>query len=215
MTNEELVTKIQSGKTELMSELWTQVERFVRQQAYKFHETHEARCKSMAIEVDDLIQEGYFAIYNAAEHFNADRGTTFLTYADYHLKKAFFSLAKMNYTGWQNNKIRGCSISLDMQAYADNEEISICDTIADDENLEAAIVNKLYLEKVGPELRRAISELNANWQKVIFAIYYQEIRPVDIAKEKGVARTVISRQHKKALNALKENALLQAYAEKL
>lgn len=117
----------------------------------------------------------------------------------------------MNYANWQGNMIRRAS-SLDTQAYADNEELSIGDTIADDEDIETSIVDKLYLESAGQDLRKAIAELNEGWQEVIYAIYYQETRPVDIARAKGVARTVVSRKHRRALETLRENEALQAYA---
>lgn len=211
MTNEELAMRIKAGETELMSELWSQVCRFVYKRANKFYAAYEDRCKNMGVEVEDLEQEGYLAIYNAVEGFDPSRNTTFLTYAGFCLKKAFFGMCRMNYANWQGNMIRRAS-SLDAQAYADNEELSIGDTIADDEDFEASIVDKLYLESAGQDLRKAISELNEGWQEVIYAIYYQETRPVDIARVKGVARTVVSRKHRRALETLSENEALRAYA---
>ena len=211
MTNEELAMRIKSGETELMSELWSQVCRFVYKQANKFYVAHEGRCKNMGVEVEDLEQEGYIAIYKAVEGFDPSRNTTFLTYAGLCLKKAFFGICRMNYANWQGNMIRQAS-SLDAQAYADNEELSIGDTVADNEDIEASIVDKLYLESAGQDLRKAIAELNEGWQEIIYAIYYQETRPVDIARAKGVARTVVSRKHRRALQTLRENESLQAYA---
>ena len=212
MTNEELTMRIKSGETDLMDELWSQVNLFVYKQAYKFINAYADRCRSFGLDLEDLEQEGYLAIYTAVEGFDPEKGVTFLTYAGYHIKHRFFSATKMNYSGWQNNKIRACSQSLDAQAYADNEELSIGDTIADDEDLEASIVDKLYLESAGQDLRKAIAELNEGWQEVIYTIYYQETRPVDIARVKGVARTVVSRKHRRALETLRENEALQAYA---
>ena len=51
MTNEELVSKIQAGERELITELWLQIERFVKQQAYKFasYERWSSACASAGI----------------------------------------------------------------------------------------------------------------------------------------------------------------------
>lgn len=211
MTNEELVIRIKAGETELMSELWSQVCRFVYKQANKFYVAHEGRCKNMGVEVEDLEQEGYITIYKAVEGFDPSRNTTFLTYAGLCLKKAFFGICRMNYANWQGNMIRQAS-SLDAQAYADNEELSIGDTIADNEDLEASIVDKLYLESAGPDLRKAVAELREGWQDVLYAIYVRGLSPSDYARELNVTRVVVNRKHRRALQTLRENESLQAYA---
>ena len=211
MTNEELAMRIKAGETELMSELWSQVCRFVYKQAGKFYVAYEDRCKNMGVEVEDLEQEGYLAIYKAVEGFDPSRNTTFLTYAGFCLKKAFFGICRMNYANWQGNMIRRAS-SLDAQAYADNEELSIGDTIADNEDLEASIVDKLYLESAGPDLRKAVAELREGWQDVLYAIYVRGLSPSDYARELNVTRVVVNRKHRRALQTLRENESLQAYA---
>lgn len=211
MTNEELVIRIKAGETELMSELWSQVCRFVYKQANKSYVAHEGRCKNMGVEVEDLEQEGYIAIYKAVEGFDPSRNTTFLTHAGLCLKKAFFGICRMNYANWQGNMIRQAS-SLDAQAYADNEELSIGDTIADNEDFEASIVDKLYLESAGPDLRKAVAELREGWQDVLYAIYVRGLSPSDYARELNVTRVVVNRKHRRALQTLRENESLQAYA---
>ena len=67
MTNEELVSKIQAGERELITELWLQIERFVKQQAYKFasYERWSSVCASAGITDEDLYVAGYFALENA------------------------------------------------------------------------------------------------------------------------------------------------------
>ena len=117
----------------------------------------------------------------------------------------------MNYANWQGNMIRQAS-SLDAQAYADNEELSIGDTIADDEDIEASIVDKLYLESAGPDLRKAVAELREGWQDVLYAIYVRGLSPSDYARELNVTRVVVNRKHRRALQTLRENESLRAYA---
>lgn len=211
MTNEALTMRIKAGETYLMDELWSQVYGFVCSQAHKFYDTYTARCKNLGLEVEDLQQEAFLAIHKAIEGYDAEKGVTFLTYAGYHLKHAFFSVTKMNYTGWQKNMARQ-ALSLDAPAYTDNEEISIADTFSSGEDVETLVLDKVYNEKLGRDLNSAIGELNPAWQEAIYAIYFYGLRPVELARRQGVARSVVGRKKKRALETLRENLLIQAYA---
>lgn len=211
MTNEELTMRIKAGETKLMDELWSQVNRFVYKQAYKFIRTYADRCRQLGLELEDLEQEGFLAIYEAVEGFDPERETTFLTYAGYHIKHRFFSVTKMNYTNWQNNAVRQAS-SLDEQAYTDNAELAVVDTLASDEDVEASVVDKVYVEGFRRDLAGAVAELNESWREVLHAIYVQELRPAEVARMKGVTRAVVGRKHRRALETLRANEAIQAYA---
>ena len=85
MSNEELVALIQGGERDKLSELWTQVERFVAK---------KARHRMMAsngfggVEFDDLYNSGYIALVAAVESFDA-AGGSFIGWLALHLKTAF------------------------------------------------------------------------------------------------------------------------------
>lgn len=76
MTNEELVTEIKAGRNEKenMTALWQQNEGFVRQKAYRYR---------FYAEFEDLMQEGYIALYNAVQKFNPAAGVKFITFLSY------------------------------------------------------------------------------------------------------------------------------------
>ena len=80
LTNEELVMKIQAGKTKLITELLRQVERFIIKHANRFFCTYRLRCEQFELTIEDLYQEGYFAIYKSIEMFKAEKDCKFLTY---------------------------------------------------------------------------------------------------------------------------------------
>lgn len=75
MTNEELVSLIQSGvdAQNNMGLLWEQNRNFIIQIARPF---------SQSCELEDLIQEAYFGLEGAVQKFDAERGFRFLTYAE-------------------------------------------------------------------------------------------------------------------------------------
>lgn len=211
MTNEELVMEIKAGKTELMSALWSQVYKFVNQQAGRFYNTYSARCQAFGFDLEDIQQEGFIAIYDAIDGYDPARNTVFLTYAGYCLKKAFFSMTKMNYTGWQNNTIRSGAFSLDAPVSADSEEFSLADTIVADDNTEDTVVEKLYAESLRNDLTQAVGQLRESWRDLLYSVYVLDLRPAVIARNIGCARATVARKHRTALASLAKNPVLQAY----
>lgn len=68
-SNEELVLLIQSGRDDLLSQLWEQVERFVCQQARRWVQAWQSR----RVEFDDLYQSGFLAVIKAVENFDPEK----------------------------------------------------------------------------------------------------------------------------------------------
>lgn len=74
MENEEIVARIQAGKnvTENMELLYSQIQSYIRSIAWRYQDTGE---------MEDLMQEGYLALYPAIENYDPAAGCKFLTYA--------------------------------------------------------------------------------------------------------------------------------------
>ena len=80
MTNEQLVARIQAGEDtgENMAQLYDQVKDFIRSIAWQYRDTGE---------MDDLMQEGYLALYPAIDNYNPAACCQFLTYAGYWIRQ--------------------------------------------------------------------------------------------------------------------------------
>lgn len=78
MSNEELVTLIQSGQKEYMEPLYEQNRSFIYQIANRYQGFAE---------VEDLLQEGFLSLYDAVAGYDPDQGVKFLTYAEYWIKQ--------------------------------------------------------------------------------------------------------------------------------
>lgn len=80
MDNEQLVTRIQGGENEAenMLQLWKQNKGFIAMIARRY---------SAGAEMEDLEQEGYIALHEAAQHFDPDRGASFISYAAFWIKR--------------------------------------------------------------------------------------------------------------------------------
>lgn len=75
MTNEQLVIRIKAGEDveENMGQLCEQVSKFIQSIARAYHDENM---------LDDLIQEGYLALYPAIDGYDPAAGYKFLTYAE-------------------------------------------------------------------------------------------------------------------------------------
>ena len=80
MTNEELAIRIKAGidVSENMLHLYNQVRNFIYSVAMRFQAYEE---------IDDLLQEGYLALYEAVDGYDPDSGNKFLTYASWHFRQ--------------------------------------------------------------------------------------------------------------------------------
>ena len=80
MTNEQLAARIRSGENvgNNMAVLYDQVKDFIHAMAYKYHGQGE---------LEDLEQEGFLALYDAIDHYEADQGVKFLTYASHWIRQ--------------------------------------------------------------------------------------------------------------------------------
>lgn len=61
-----------------MAVLYDQVKDFIHAMAYKYHGQGE---------LEDLEQEGFLALYDAIDHFEADQGVKFLSYASHWIRQ--------------------------------------------------------------------------------------------------------------------------------
>ena len=169
MTNEELVSKIQAGERELITELWLQIERFVKQQAYKFasYERWSSVCASAGITDEDLYVAGYFALENAIEKYDADKEASFLTYfGNFYLKRAFY-----DELGWSNRggkysikpELLSQAKSIDEQVYEgkDGSALTLEDLLEDESAQEAFadVEDALYSQQLHADLEEALASL--------------------------------------------------------
>jgi len=83
MSNEELCALAKGGDIEARNRLLENNLSFIRQQANKIWE----QGGNGRLDVDDLIQEGCFGLMEAISRFDPERGTKFLTYAVWWIRK--------------------------------------------------------------------------------------------------------------------------------
>ncbi len=79
-TNECIVAAVQAGDNEAenMLQLWRQNKGFIAMMARRY---------SAGAEMEDLEQEGYIALCEAVQHYDPDRGMSFISYAAFWIKR--------------------------------------------------------------------------------------------------------------------------------
>lgn len=89
MTNEQLVARIKAGENigENMAQLYDQVKRFIHAVAWKYRDSGI---------MEDLEQEGFLALYDAVDGYDAAQGVKFLTYAEYWIRQRISRYLQMN-----------------------------------------------------------------------------------------------------------------------
>lgn len=90
-TNECIVAAVQAGDNEAenMLQLWQQNKGFIAMMARRY---------SAGAEMEDLEQEGYIALCEAARHYESDRGASFISYAAFWIKRRMRICADNNRT---------------------------------------------------------------------------------------------------------------------
>ena len=92
MTNEELAVIIKQGNTQLMERLYLQNKGVIYQYAYWYYTKYRARCDSSGVVMDDLIQEGYFALCDTVQAYKPESGYKFLAFIKYPIQNRFNAL---------------------------------------------------------------------------------------------------------------------------
>lgn len=139
---------------------------------------HKYRNNIYKIEIDDLIQIGAIGLMYAFEHYQDDRGASFQTYAyDCIERKIFREFDNMKRIKRQADYK---STSFDAPINADGD-LYLEEVISDDNvNVEAAVVNKLMVEKYKEEINIT---LTGREKDVVYRTLFENAKFSDLAKE--------------------------------
>ena len=84
-----MILEYQRGNKDILPDLWRQVRGFAVKRAIQKMRTYRMSGEDRAVDVDDLIQEAYFAMVKAAETYNPDKESSFLGWWNFYMKTAF------------------------------------------------------------------------------------------------------------------------------
>ena len=198
-----LALEAQGGDSSTVAALWMEVEKFVRWQARRrFHTVGNVG----GVEVDDLVQEGFFALVEAINDFNPKRGN-FLTLLSFHLLKVFAEAE-----GFRGGKdpLNGAA-SLDEplgEIYGDDSEQTRADLIPD-QRAEAAFTGaeqKLFIQDLHRALTRALDTLSPAQREIIKSKFFQGRTLKQIGNSRGISAERVRQTEGDALRKLRQQA---------
>lgn len=199
-SNEELATLIKQGDNGYLPQLWEQVRKIVVMIAAKYYNRLENKC---GLELDDLIQEGYFGVLKAVEYYEPDSKYKFSSYLNFTLKNVFDKMTGKKYGG-ENDRILDSALSLDapIENNKGTDELTLLDTISNSitssysfEKNERSVYNR-DLRNV---LDKALSELSEKRNKIVTLKYFFGMSQSQIATIFKCSKSYIGAETKEAL----------------
>lgn len=208
MTNEELVEKIQHGQTEYIPTLYSQVEKFLRGQANKYYMAHLSECAGKGVELDDLIQEGYFAVIGSIKGFKSEKGFKFCTYLGVHYKN-YVNVLMCNRTSKSRKEPLNRSESLEEPISGELYDITLADTIEDEnaQNKFDLVLNRVCLSDIHKLLSERMKGLSPKQHEAIHYRFFE-----NMTLKKAGEKMAISPEGVRLLEAA---ALKKLHSEKL
>lgn len=201
MSNEELVLLIQAGRTELLGELWEQVQRLVEKRArYMLLIVNRP-----TMELDDLKQSGFLAFLYAVDHYSSDVGAKFSTYLCLCLKNAFRECLGIR-TNKQKQDPINWAASLSHPLANEPDSGKLFDIVPDpDADIPMETVEaKLWHKQLQEALEKALSALPERYADVLHMRYYEGLTLAEVGEIRGVAAERVRQMESKGLRLLRQ-----------
>lgn len=184
MSNEEYSVLIKQGRSELLPEFWEQIEGFIRYLANRIIHKLPA---SAGVEFDDLVQSGYFAVLEAVERFDAERGVAFTTILGVTLKTAFAEAAGYRTIRQRNDPLyRPSTTSLDAPLSAeDTDGATLLDIVPDERDAIASTEEQMFFEQLHNALDEILSNLPQEQSDILKQRFYENKSLNQISADDG------------------------------
>ena len=196
MTNEELVIRIKAGDNvpENMLQLWRQTKGFVYLVARRYQGQAD---------MDDLGQEGYLALYDAVNGYEADLGYKFLTYAENWIKRRM--VRYIQNSGMIKTPSGQCRIqTVSLDAYlSEDGETTLADIVPSDVDVEGAAISETDGQREKEAVWAAVAKLPEKQREVIYMRYLERKTFQEIGRLTGLTEGKARRTGEKALHALR------------
>ncbi|NLU24431.1 MAG: sigma-70 family RNA polymerase sigma factor [Clostridiales bacterium] len=198
MTNEELATEIQAGKTELYAQLWEQVRRWVACLASRWYRAFDG---ARGVEVDDLISSGYLAMVAAVDTFDTGADGSFIGWFTFYLKSEFSALYGLKTSRQREDPMhRAVSLSAPVPGA---DDLTMEDMVADPVDPYEDPEQAMYLEQLHDALEEAMATIPGNLSDALRRRFYQGQTLSKAAKDIGIAPENVRQRENKALRNLR------------
>lgn len=202
-TNEELALRVKAGDNEAVAALWEQTKKLAYQFSNRFYSRSMASCASAGVTLEDVKQECFLVVLDAARAFDEAKGFKFTSYISFHAKNRFNALIGIR--GSTAKCPLNCADSLD-QLIPGTEDVTIADSIPD-ESASQAFENaeqEMYCQQLRGAMEQALGTLDEQQEETIRSRYYQGMTLEAIAQQDGTTREQVRQLVAKGLRGLRK-----------
>ena len=200
LTKEEenvLVKKIKLGDENARNELIEHNLRLVAHVVKKFDNCGEA---------DDLIGVGTIGLIKAIKSYNPDKNVTLSTYASRCIENEILMLLRSS-----KKHLKTQSLEEVVASDKDGNELTFGDTLKDNDESVDEIISRKYLMK---DIKKIIAEKLTEREQIIINLRYgltgePPMPQREVAKRLNISRSYISRIEVKALQIIRETAIIK------
>lgn len=200
LTKEEenvLVEKIKLGDESARNELIEHNLRLVAHVVKKFNNCGEA---------DDLIGVGTIGLIKAIKSYNPDKNVTLSTYASRCIENEILMLLRSS-----KKHLKTQSLEEVVASDKDGNELTFGDTLEDGDEGVDEIISRKYLMK---DIKKIIAEKLTEREQIIINLRYgltgePPMPQREVAKRLNISRSYISRIEVKALQIIRETAIIK------
>lgn len=224
VTNAALVSLAATGDSLALEQLWAVNEDFIQRKTLHWYNRYKDTADRLGLTIEDLVQEGYFALIYAAKHYNAERGdfTAYLNYAMLHqIKKAACGEHTRLVTTKDGrqlqisaNLLNDC-ISLDANLDSDDENSSTRGEITEDPAASQAFQkseDEIYTKELHTALEEAMAQnLTEREAHILRSRYYDCQSLQAVGNELGVQRETIRQIEHRCIRKLQKLPQLQRW----
>ena len=205
MTNEELALKIQAGQFDLILELWNNVRKLIAFIARKYL---PGDFSTNRIEVDDLIQSGYFGFIKAINAYDASKNYKFSTYLTYYVKNAIRRELGIDSRNIKKDALL-CSSSIDspLRLNDDESEFTLADLIPAEDKYEG-LCEKIATDRLISIVLHELDKLDEFHRDILIKRYIKNMSLSEVAKELNCSRNNVHLHEKTALKKLRNFKIL-------
>lgn len=224
VTNAALVSLAATGDSLALEQLWAINEDFIQRKTLHWYNRYKDTADRLGLTIEDLVQEGYFALIYAAKHYNAERGdfTAYLNYAILHqIRKAACGEHTRLVTTKDGrrlqisaNLLNDC-ISLDANLDSDDENSSTRGEITEDPAASQAFQkseDEIYTKELHTALEEAMTQnLTEREAHILRSRYYDCQSLQAVGNELGVQRETIRQIEHRCIRKLQKLPKLQRW----
>lgn len=201
MSNEELAVLIQNGDDGYLPTLWEQVRKIVCIQAERYHNRFVINGGgNPAVDVDDLIQCGYFAVLEAAKYYSPCKGFKFTTFLSKTLVNAFREAL-----GIRTSRRDPCVSAFSLDVPYQDDEVPLVDLIGSPDLYMVLIEESVYNHELRHALDSVLLQLPEIEREALILRFFFGITYEEQARRKGVSHQSISQHGADGLDRIRRN----------